>query len=89
MTTQRTTNLHSAPMSACLRAFVLAGQSGMALSSRPYSHVRSSIGGCSNAAMVGNTARFGGMAGNLDSSVFKRGNGNDTRYNSVQLRGSA
>ena len=83
MTIQRTTNLHSAPMPACLRAFVLAGQTGMALSLRPDSHVQSSIGG------FGNDVSFGGMAGNLDSNVFKRGNGNDTRYNSVQLRGSA
>jgi len=83
MTIQRTTNLHSAPMSACLRAFVLAGQTGMALSLRPYSRVQSSIGG------NGYGVSFGGMAGNLGSNVFKRGNGNDTRYNSVQLRGSA
>ena len=88
MTIQRTTNLHSAPMPACLRAFVLAGQTGMALSLRPYSHVQSSIGDFGNGANFGGVS-FGGMAGNLGSNVFKRGNGNDARYNSVQLRGSA
>lgn len=83
MTIQRTTNLHSAPMPACLRAFVLAGQTGMALSLRPYSHVRSSIGG------FGNGVSFDGMSGKLGSNVSKRGNGYFTRCNSVQLRGSA
>lgn len=83
MTIQRTTNLHSAPMPACLRAFVLAGQTGMAMSLRPDSHVQSSIDG------IGSGASFGGMVGNLDSNVSKRGNDYFTRYNSVQLRGSA
>jgi len=80
MTIQRTTNLHSAPMPACLRAFVPAGQSGMALSLRPDSRACS---GMSSATI------FGGSAGNPGTNVFKRGNGNVTRCNSVQLRGSA
>lgn len=89
MTIQRTTNLHSAPMPACLRAFVLAGQTGMAMSLRPDSHVQSSIDGIGNGANFGNGASFGGMVGNLGSNVSKRGNDYFTRYNSVQLRGSA
>ncbi len=84
MTIQRTTNLHSAPMSACLRAFVLAGQTGMAMSSRPDSRSYSSNG---------STALNGGTAGIQSSNVFKRnfkrGNGNVIHGNSVQLRGSA
>lgn len=84
MTIQRTTNLHSAPMPACLRAFVLAGQTGMAMSSRPDSH--SYLSGSSYTS-------FGGSNGIQGSNVFKRSgqrnNGNVTDHNSVQLRGSA
>ena len=80
MTIQRTTNHHSAPMPACLRAFVLAGQTGMAMSSRPDS--RSYLPGSSN-------AHVGGSNGIQGSNFFKRGNGDVTDHNSVQLRGSA
>lgn len=80
MTIQRTTNLHSAPMPACLRAFVLAGQTGMALSLRPDSHAYSGMASSTN---------VGGSVGILGGNVFKRGNNYFTRYNSVQLRGSA
>jgi hypothetical protein len=84
MTTQRITNHTSAPMSACLRAFVRAGQTGMAMSMRPDSRVQSSIG-----KNVGKTVVNGKAASNMGSNVCKRGNGYFTRYNSVPLRGSA
>ena len=79
MTIQRITNLHSAPISACLRAFVLAVETGKLSNSqsslRPYSNtsVRRKLGMNS-------------------SNLFKGGNACVTGFtqgNSAILRGSA
>lgn len=80
MTIQRITNLLSAPISACLRAFVLAAGTGCSLDSRPNSSP------CASAAKIGNAL---GM--NM-SNLFKGGNAyvtGITQGNSAQLRGSA
>ena len=77
MTIQRITNHHSAPISACLRAFVLAAEAGISLisrsSSRPYV----------STANIGNK---------LGMNMFKGGNAyatGITQGNSAILRGSA
>ncbi len=80
MTIQRTTNHHSAPMPACLRAFVRAGQTGMVMSLRTES--RAYLPGSS-------IVNVGGCNGIQGGYVFKRSNGDFTDHNSVQLRGSA
>ena len=80
MTIQRITNLHSAPTSACLRAFVLAAEIGISLNSRPKSRPYAS------------TAKIGGKLGMNMSILFKGGNAYDTGFtqgNSALLRGSA
>jgi hypothetical protein len=80
MTIQRITNHHSAPISACLRAFVLAAETGNLLNSRP--NVRS----CSS------TANIGSKLGMTMWNLFKGGNAYATgikQGNSATLRGSA
>ncbi len=74
MTIQRITNLHSAPISACLRAFVLAADVGISKNSRP------------NSRPYASTANFGVMLG---MNTFKGGNAKVTQGNSAKLRGSA
>ena len=76
MTTQRTIHLHSAPMSACLRAFWRAASSGMFMSSRPESRLNLQGMGANN---------WGSSNGIKRSNV----NRNFSHQNSVQLRGSA
>ena len=83
MTIQRITNHHSAPISACLRAFVLAAEAGISLisrsSSRPYV----------------STANIGNKLGQnvaIMANMFKGGNADVTgitQGNSAPLRGSA
>ena len=80
MTTQRITNLHSAPISACLRAFVLAAETGNLLNSRPGSRPYAS------------TATIGNKLGMNMVNLFKGGNASITgvtQGNSAILRGSA
>lgn len=80
MTIQRTTNLHSAPISACLRAFVLAAETGKLLNSRP------------NARPCSSTASIGSKLGMTMRNMFKGGNAyvtGITQGNSAILRGSA
>ena len=80
MTIQRITNLHSAPISACLRAFVLAAETGISLNSRPNSRPYSS------------TANDGGKLGMNMSNLFQGANAYVTGFtqgNSAILRGSA
>ena len=83
MTTQRITNLHSAPISACLRAFVLAAEVGIATNSRPSSRPFAS------------TANIGNKLGQnvaIMAKMFKGGNAYVTGFtqgNSALLRGSA
>ena len=85
MTNQRTTNLHSAPMPACLRAFVLAVQTGMPMGSRPESRAYMSGAGFANIGGANGTRRSnGGIGGNNASNSIKR-----THSNSVPLGGSA
>ncbi len=77
MTIQRITNHHSAPISACLSAFVLAAETGISLNSRP------------NSRPYGSTTNVGGMLG---MNTFKGGNAYATDFtqgNSALLRGSA
>ena len=83
MTIQRTTNLHSAPISACLRAFVLAAGTGNLLNSRPSSRPSTS------ATQAG--GKLGKNVPNM-ANIFKGGNAyvtGITQGNSAQLRGSA
>ena len=80
MTIQRITNLHSAPISACLRAFVLAAETGKLLNSRPSSRPYAS------------TATIGNKLGMNMANLFKGGNAyvtGVTQGNSAILRGSA
>ena len=80
MTIQRTTNLHSAPISACLRAFVLAAETGKLLNSRLSSRPSAS------------TANIGNKLGMNVANMFKGGNAyvsGITQGNSATLRGSA
>jgi hypothetical protein len=80
MTIQRITNLHSAPISACLRAFVLAAETGVSLNSRP------------NARPYRSTAISGNKLGTNMANIFKSGNAYVTGFtqgNSALLRGSA
>lgn len=80
MTIQCITNLHSAPISACLRAFVLAVETGFSTNSRP------------NSRPCASTANDGGKFGMNMANMFKGGNayGIDiTQGNSALLRGSA
>lgn len=80
MTIQRITNLHSAPISACLRAFVLAAETGISSNSRSNSH---------------HSRGIGNAASNLGMSPMKMFTGGDaygthvTQGNSALLRGSA
>lgn len=80
MTIQRITNLHSAPILACLRAFVLAAETGISSNSRPNGHFCSGIGN---------------VASNLGMSPIKMFTGGNaygtqvTQGNSALLRGSA
>jgi hypothetical protein len=79
MTIQRTTNLHSAPISACLRAFACARQSLMALISRPCSYATASIGNAN-------------VGGTLSTNKFRGGNATIVHIvygNSAPLKGSA
>ena len=80
MTIQRITNHHSAPISACLRAFVLAAETGTLLNSRPMPRP------LANTANV--IGKRGMNAANM-ANVFKGGNAKSTPGNSAQLRGSA
>ena len=80
MTMQRITNHHSAPISACLRAFVLAAETGNLLNSRP------------NARACSSTANIGSKLGMTMWNMFKGGNAyatGITQGNSALLRGSA
>jgi hypothetical protein len=74
MTIQRITNHHSAPISACLRAFVLAAGTGIASNSRP------------NSRPYTTTNMFGSQLG---MNMFKGSNCYPTPGNSATLRGSA
>ncbi len=83
MTIQRITNLHSAPISACLRAFVLAAETGKLLNSRPNSRPY---------AHASSTASIGRKLGMNMANIFNGGNANVTgitQGNSALLRGSA
>jgi hypothetical protein len=80
MTIQRITNLHSAPISACLRAFVLAAETGISLNSRPNGRSCSVI------------AKVGSKLGMSPVTMFTGGNAYGTKVtqgNSALLRGSA
>jgi hypothetical protein len=80
MTIQRITNLHSAPISACLRAFVLAAEVGISKNSRPSSRPSAS------------TANIGNKLGMNVANMFKGGiayGTGITQGNSAILRGSA
>ena len=80
MTIQRITNLHSAPISACLRAFVLAAEVGTLMNSRP------------NARPYASTANIGINLGMNVTHLFRGGNAygtGTTQGNSALLRGSA
>ncbi len=77
MIIQRITNLHSAPISACLRAFVLAAEVGISTNSRPGSRPYSSTANVDN---------------KLGMNMFIGGNAYVTGFtqaNSAILRGSA
>ena len=83
MTIQRITNHHSAPISACPRAFVLAAETGKLLNSRPNSRPQAHV--CS-------AANIGSKLGMTMWNVFKGGNAyatGITQGNSATLRGSA
>jgi hypothetical protein len=86
MTIQRITNLHSAPISACLRAFVLAAEVGILKNSRPCSRP---------SASTASTANVGQTLGMNVANMFKGGNAyvtgatGITQGNSATLRGSA
>jgi hypothetical protein len=83
MTIQRITNLHSAPISACLRAFVLAAGTGFSLNSRPNSRRHAST------ANIGN--KLGKNMANM-ANISEGGNAYVTGFtqgNSALLRGSA
>lgn len=83
MIIQRITNQHSAPISACLRAFVLAAETGKLLNLRSSS---------SQSARVSNTANSGNQLRMEIANIFKGGNAsgiNITQGNSAKLRGSA
>ena len=83
MTIQRITNLHSAPIPACLRAFVLAAEVGISTNSRPSSRPH---------AHVSKTANVITKLGMNMSNLFKGGNAyvtGITQGNSAILRGSA
>ena len=83
MTIQRIINLHSAPISACLRAFVLAAETGGLLNSRPSARPQ---------AHVGSTAIVGNKLGTNMANIFQCGNAYVTGFtqgNSAILRGSA
>ena len=73
MTIQRITNHHSAPISACLRAFVLAAGSGISLSSQPGSRPQAQQGTDMANIFKGGNAYVTGI----------------TQGNSAILRGSA
>ena len=83
MIIQRITNLHSAPISAGLRAFVLAAVTGKLLNLRPSSsqHVRVSC-----------TANIGNELRTETANILNGGNAYGigiTQGNSAKLRGSA
>ena len=83
MTIQRITNLHSAPISACLRAFVLAAETGISLNSRPMSR---------RYAHASGTAKIDDKRGMKTANMFQGGNAYVTGFtqgNSATLRGSA
>jgi hypothetical protein len=83
MTIQRITNLPSAPISACLRAFVLAAETGISLNSRP------NVCRHPSASNSGNTL---GKEMAYMANIFKGGNVYVTGFvqgNSALLRGSA
>ncbi len=80
MTIQRITNHHSAPISACLRAFVLAAEVGKFLNSRPNSRPYASAASISNKLGMNTVNMFKG--GNAYVTGFTQGN-------SATLRGSA
>jgi len=80
MTIQRITNHHSAPISACLRTFVLAAETGKLLNSRPSSRPSASA------------TKAGGELGMNKANIFKGGNAyvtGITQGNSATLKGSA
>ena len=80
MTMQRITNHHSAPISACLRAFVLAAGTGISMNSRP-----------SSRPYAGTGKPIGKLGMNM-ANIFKGGNAYVTGFtqgNSAILRGSA
>ena len=80
MTIQRITNLLSAPISACLRAFVFAAEVGISTNSRPSSRPYAS------------TANIGNKLGMNMANMFTGSNAYVTGFtqgNSAILRGSA
>ncbi len=80
MTIQCITNLHSAPISACLRAFVLAAEVGIFKNSRP------------NSRPYFTATNIGNKSGMNMANMFKGGNAYGTgitQGNSAILRGSA
>ncbi len=84
MTIQRITNHHSAPISACLRAFVLAAETGKLSNSRPNSE--------RPYASAANVSGKLGMNTLNMANIFKGGNAYGTgitQGNSALLRGSA
>lgn len=83
MTIQRITNHHSAPISACLRAFVLAAERGVALNSRPFS--RTAYRAANGIGKLGMNAADMANACQGD----KGSNAKSTQGNSATLRGSA
>ena len=80
MTIQRITHLHSAPISACLRAFVLAAETGISMNSRPLPRLLTSITDGNNKL---------GMNPSSMAYACKGGNAKSTQGNSALLRGSA
>ena len=80
MTIQRITNHYSAPVSACLRAFVLAAETGKLLNLRPSSRPSASA------------TQAGGKLGMNKANIFNGGNAyvtDITQGNSATLRGNA
>ena len=80
MTIQRITNHHSAPISACLRALVLAAETGVSSNSRP------------NSRPYASTANVTGKPAVNMANMFTGGNAYGTgitQGNSAALRGSA
>ena len=83
MIIQRITNLHSAPISVGLRAFVLAAETGKLLNLRLSS---------SQHARVSCTANIGNKLRTETANIFNGGNAYGigiTQGNSAKLRGSA